>query len=272
MTAVLVTGLQRTGTNAIKSALRNAYPGMENHGEVFQPPAFGTERSFFEWFRATNGPVSLVDFVNLANAPYVNELFWKYIDSIKSEDAIIDIKYNNFNSVSSVFTFPMNSPAFLNVWKSFGLPIVRTFRRNKAALALSAMIADELKVYHAFSKKASVAYNETLSNANIELRPAEIYGRIKSMVETEQVFDPFFVDYDRVVTINYDLDLMEDSLCDRVSQELQDLMGKPGREFRLQTRKPSVSKAESIANLDEIGDYFRGNEYEGMVKSALYYE
>jgi LPS sulfotransferase NodH len=139
MPGLLILAKQRTGTNWLRSLLAGAST-LQDLDEVFHTDSTIVPHGFFPWYQQAIGP----DLPLLRDPPWLCETFGRYLDWLTARFPVpmIDIKYNSAFALAPAWQSFADPPWPILVASQRGFVPVHLLRRNRAAQALSQIVAD----------------------------------------------------------------------------------------------------------------------------------
>lgn len=236
---------QRSGTNALRSALRT-------------DPTIADAREIFSSTNKRGAHAVLAQFIRDSPAftpsrPTLRTFFDRLCDDLKqtntsSELCIFDIKYNSFGPFNPYGWRISEEPYFLTYVKQRKLPIVHLIRRNILAAYVSALRAVKTRHWH-----ETVESTEEAPEFHIRLEKQTFVKALKIRIEELRLMKSFVQSYVPQVEIYYE-DLFErDVLSERIRESISRIAGHP-----IEARRPTAHRKiqwdwrESILNFDEL--------------------
>jgi len=139
MPGLLILAKQRTGTNWLRSLLAGAST-LQDLDEVFHTDSGIVPHGFFPWYRQEIGP----DLPLVRDPAWLCETFGRYLDWLAARFPVpmIDIKYNSAFTLTPAWQSLADPPWPILIASQRGFVPVHLLRRNRAAQALSQIVAD----------------------------------------------------------------------------------------------------------------------------------
>lgn len=252
MKLMMLLANQRSGTNALRSALRTD-PTIADAREIFsRTNPRGAHVTFAELIRES--PAFIPDRTTLRT------FFDRLLEELQQTHSpgqlgLIDIKYNSFGPFNPYGWRVSEEPYFLTYFKRRKLPIVHLIRRNMLAAYVSALRAVKTQHWHQTAASA-----EEVPAYRIYLEKREFIGALKIRVEELRLMKSFVQSYERHIEIYYE-DLFEgDSLSESIRRSISELAAHP-IEGPLQTehRKIPWQWQEAILNFDEMKSWIEAD-------------
>lgn len=262
---LILVAKQRSGTHALTRLLGSS-PDVRNLGEVFFAFAKMLPGTFFEYRQIMIRRLPRLAFPSIEHQA---ELWAGYCAMLEAQHPeahlLLDVKYNSWHHFNAIWQNPTDPPEMVRLVKKRGLPVLHLIRRNKFSQACSEHIALVRKVWDSSQNRADAP------QAPIVIPPRHLQTQMnKSRAETE-LFRQHFAAYEHYAELVYEDMLDNNRLSADAQRAVEKLTGHPGLGAGLETplRKVITDLRESIANADELIQYFSATRWAGQVREAL---
>jgi hypothetical protein len=265
MSHIALIARQRSGTNALGSALNN-HPDIFYLNEVFHDHPLIKGRldgglTIYNYFyfvtQVYNKPIS-----ELFNIGEVFDLYIQYISNNSNKRInIIDIKYNSLANLSYPWRGPLDPPAIFRLLNKNSIPAIRITRINYLAAYISFKTSEKTGVLH----KSQIENNETMV---IDVDVQNMFSTFNVWGKEDDLIDEWLSICYSVVTFDYSSIFESDgSLSGVVSRAVSSLF--PGLEvgglmpglLKINTRP----MYETVRNFDEVAGALRRTRHAWML-------
>ena len=258
---------QRSGTHALKDALRNA-ASYRDAGEVLNFQERARETNFFFWLQAKS---SIQKYAVERSREVSRELARSYMDYLQRPRAPADPRreVQHLRGPGRAAFAPELSALLPRLLHGDGAAD-RTHQSGRICPGpyVSDIFMTDSQVDHAyvdhgemvfsFSGKRRPAQEIALDRA-LQINPAAALNYMRLIATEQRLFTGFLAQYERACTLVYEEIFAQDKLTAGVRMELERVLGMPlPGEVATSARRLPVRYADLIQNLDELLSAFTG--------------
>ncbi|WP_374764528.1 hypothetical protein [Yunchengibacter salinarum] len=195
MTPLFLIGRQRSGTSALREAIKHHGP-FRCDGETLNSKVCDKALNFYCFLdRQSSGAVARPHQRMDQFSAFLRHVYDDVLP--RDHDLLVDLKYDQSNGLDANWNLPDRPPRIIARLVAENWPVIHLVRRNKLAQIVSFEKARKTDQWALRTGKAR-------ADARVWLNPDTLIYRIETEMARNQAFADFLANHDRIVTLTYE--------------------------------------------------------------------